>query len=272
MSDREPPLIALQLAARGIPVFPCNNEKEPTCKRGFKAAVTDAAAIDRLWHRNPGPLVGVPTGARSGVDVLDFDPKHGGDAWLETNQNRLPKTRVHQTRSGGEHWFFRHADGIRNSQGKLADGVDTRGEGGYVVWWPEFGGRIVCDAPPALWPEWLLALLLPKPKADAPHEAWVAKLSANDTAARRLIQSQLTRVANARPGERHKRLRNAALTIGGILAAEPVTSRSEIAAELYSAVRHAGGDDVNKDNAEATISWGLEKGADKPLRVGGRNG
>jgi hypothetical protein len=266
-----PPEAALRLAARGIPVFPCNEEKEPTCKRGFYAATTDAAAVRALWRCNPGPLVGVPTGKASGVDVLDIDPKHSGDAWLETNQNRLPKTRVHQTRSGGEHWFFQHVEGMRNSQGKLADGVDTRGEGGYIIWWPGFGGRIVCDATPAPWPDWLLDLLLPKPKTEPQHAAWVSKLTTDDTAARRLIQSQLARVASARPGERHKRLRNAALTIGGILAAEPGTSRSAVASELLSAVVNAGGDDVRRDNASATIEWGLEKGAAKPLRLRCRN-
>ena len=35
-----------------------------------------------LWRRTPGPLVGVPTGAASGFDVLDIDIKTGGVDWL----------------------------------------------------------------------------------------------------------------------------------------------------------------------------------------------
>ena len=55
----------------------------------------------------------------NGIDVLDLDPRHGGDHWLDTHGDRLPATRTHRTRSGGLHFLFRHHGGIRNSQGKL---------------------------------------------------------------------------------------------------------------------------------------------------------
>ena len=252
---------ALNLARR-VPVFPCNDKKEPTCRRGFHAAERDAEAVKALWHRSPGPLIGVPTGPASGFDVLDIDPRHGGDVWLELNREALPPTRTHQTRSGGQHFLFRHAPGVRNTEAKLAPGVDTRGEGGYIVWWPSFGGSVLCAEPLADWPRWLLAELLPKP-ANPTAPATRIQIS-GDTQARRFMQRQIDRVSSAPPGGRHYALRSAAYTIGGLLG--PEIQKSEAALALLSAVRAAGGDKVNDDNAKATIESGLDKGAGFPLR------
>ena len=94
------PARALRLAARGIPSFPVLENKAPACPLGFKAATCDVDGMKALWGRWPGPLVGVVTGAASGFDVLDIDPRHGGDAWLSAHLDRLPTTRLHITRSG----------------------------------------------------------------------------------------------------------------------------------------------------------------------------
>jgi hypothetical protein len=92
----------------------------------------------------------MPTGEPSGISVLDVDAD--GLAWFDAEQ--LPLTRMHQTRSGGLHLLFRHAEGLRNSASAIAPGVDVRAEGGFVVWWPR-EGLPVCDAPLAEWPQQL---------------------------------------------------------------------------------------------------------------------
>jgi hypothetical protein len=97
------------------------------------------------------PLVGVLTGAPGGFDVLDIDPE--GLGWFDGQH--LPLTRTHQTRRGGLHLWFRHALGLRKSEGKIAPGVDVRADGAMAIWWPR-EGLPVCDAPVAEWPEWLL--------------------------------------------------------------------------------------------------------------------
>lgn len=55
---------ALDLAARGIPVFPCKDDKAPDCEGGFHAASTNPDQI-RIWFSEPR-LIGVPTGAKAG--------------------------------------------------------------------------------------------------------------------------------------------------------------------------------------------------------------
>jgi hypothetical protein len=59
------------LEGRALPIFPCRSDKRPTCPHGFKDAVADPKAVERLWSLYPGPLIGVATGAISGIDVID---------------------------------------------------------------------------------------------------------------------------------------------------------------------------------------------------------
>src|SRR5688572_28140956 len=104
---------ALNLIRKGIPCFPCHASKRPSTPQGYKNATTDPAVLLDLWRRHPGPLIGVPTGEVSGLDVLDLDPRHGGTIWYAQHRSGMPPTRVHRTRSGGLHIFFRHSPGSR---------------------------------------------------------------------------------------------------------------------------------------------------------------
>jgi hypothetical protein len=163
-------MTALEAAlALGLPCFPCSSNKVPRIPGdgGFRHATADPAALRARWRRYPGPLVGVPTGAASGLSVLDIDTaKHReAEIWFAANRQRLPVTRMHQTRSGGLHLVLQHRAGVVNRQSPpgLAKGVDARGDGGYVVWWPAAGCPVLCDAPPAPWPDWLLQALLWRP-------------------------------------------------------------------------------------------------------------
>jgi Bifunctional DNA primase/polymerase, N-terminal len=146
----------------GLPVFPVLTDKRPACPHGFLDASDDTAAIRKLWRQSPGPLVCVPTGSASGVDVVDIDPRNGGGDWLTENHERLPATRVHTTRSGGCHYLFAADARLRNTAGKLTPGVDTRAAGGYVIWWPAAGFPVVHPGRLASWPSWLLDQLLPR--------------------------------------------------------------------------------------------------------------
>ena len=154
--------------AHGYPVFPCNADKEPLTPHGYKDASTDPDKIRRMFAKAgaAAKLIGVPTGAASGVDVLDADPRHGSDEWRQANIHRLSETRIHGTTSGGEHWIFRHQEGVRNSAGKVAAGIDVRGDGGYACWPGSPGYTVISDADIAEWPDWLLPLVL-KPEAPA---------------------------------------------------------------------------------------------------------
>jgi Bifunctional DNA primase/polymerase, N-terminal len=141
------------LEGRPLPIFPCHENKRPACEHGFKAAVADEAGIEASWRRTDAPLIGVATGASSGIAVVDIDPRNGGRKWLDANHHRLPMTRTHQTRGGGLHLIYRHAPGLRCRQ--IAPGVDLKADGGYVVWWCAHGGQVLVLALVTELPHWI---------------------------------------------------------------------------------------------------------------------
>jgi Bifunctional DNA primase/polymerase, N-terminal len=130
---------ALTYARRGVPVFPCEpGAKRPLTRNGHWDATTDPHAIGRWWRQWPSANVGLPTGKKSGVVVLDVDVDDGGPeslARLERVGAPVPETARARTGGGGIHLYFRYPRerNIRNSAGLLGPGLDVRGEGGYVV-------------------------------------------------------------------------------------------------------------------------------------------
>ncbi len=153
----------------GYAVFPCHIDKTPATLHGFKDAATDPDAIAELWRLYPGPLIGVATGQRSAIDVLDIDAKHDmALAWWQVAAPRIPPTTIYRTRSGGLHVYFRHATGVGSTVSKLARGVDTRGDAGSIVFW--FAASFPCEdhSPPAPWPPWLLDCVRWRPPPPPP--------------------------------------------------------------------------------------------------------
>lgn len=259
---------AIDLANRGFAVFPCLPNKAPATPCGFHDATRDPAGVTELWRRWPGPLIGTPTGPINCFDVLDIDPRHGGDIWYNAHLDILPPTRVHTTRSGGFHILFRHSEGVRNSAGRIAPGIDVRGEGGFVVWWPAAGYPVEADDAPAEWPEWLLELALPPPTLPSPQPTSTASMGRGNVHPRiaSVLASTLARLEMAGSGQKHERLRAAAVTLGGLMSDGGFTA-SEAEQKLLDAVRRAGGAEINEKNARATITWGLDRGRNAPLRL-----
>jgi hypothetical protein len=165
--ERQAELIeaAVAYAGRGFPVFPCKG-KVPLTEHGFQDASTDPEAVMTWWTRWPTANVGMPTGEASGIVVLDVDVQHGGAGTLtalEREHGKLPATVEILTPSGGRHYWFSHQP-LRSTVGVLGDGIDTRGEGGYVVLPPSVGenGRLykfVRKGERAELPAWVFEIL-----------------------------------------------------------------------------------------------------------------
>lgn len=65
---------AARYAALGIPVFPCvPGAKRPLTPNGFHDATTSPRVVRDWWRRTPRANIGIPTGAPSGVEVVDID-------------------------------------------------------------------------------------------------------------------------------------------------------------------------------------------------------
>jgi Bifunctional DNA primase/polymerase, N-terminal/Primase C terminal 1 (PriCT-1) len=129
---------ALSQAGNGKPVFPLKRGgKEPLTEHGHYDATTDPRRIHMWWNRYPGANIGIPTGERSGILVVDHDTYKEETASLEEVEailGPISKGVTIATGSGGRQYLFRYPEGsnIRNATGVLP-GVDIRGEGGYIL-------------------------------------------------------------------------------------------------------------------------------------------
>lgn len=155
---------AAKLSGYGMAVFPLWADKTPACENGFKDAIKGNPDAARKFCQR-GELLGIATGEISGFDALDLDyPRHPEIFQLvERWRKQLPAARMQRTRSGGEHWLFRHRNGQKNTAGlvlpgetKKTVGVDRRGDGGYIVWWPSAGMPVLRNDPIPDWPVWLI--------------------------------------------------------------------------------------------------------------------
>src|SRR5262249_36034989 len=166
-------------------------------------------------------------------------------AWLDKNEYRLPVTWRHETQSGGIHVLFRHVPGFRCSTSLIAFGVDTMGEaradkdgavdGGYFVFWPAAGTRVLVRAPLAPAPHWLIDLLNPKPKPISAFPATKAEAAPCSAS----IRGALPVLARAPEGERNSTLFWASCRLGEAVRDGAVTE-SEALALLTSVGRQVG--------------------------------
>ncbi len=158
---------ALALARKGVRVFPCMaRDKRPATPNGLKDATTDLAIIGRWWQLLPDANVAIATGTVSNFFAVDIDDEDAEAELrkLEAQHGALPATIEVITARGRHVWFEYPGRPVRNTAGKIAPGIDVRGDGGYVPAPPSMhpSGRRYCwsvDCGPgiAAAPQWLLA-------------------------------------------------------------------------------------------------------------------
>ena len=233
------------LGPMGYACFPCRENKRPATMNGFKDAVTDRNAIEDLWTRYPGELVGVATGNMSAVSVVDIDAKHNeARTWWAEHRDRLLPARIHRTRSGGFHILYRHRPGLTCSTSRICRGVDVRADGGYIIWWPAAGLPVLQDSGIRPWPEWLMPLLEPVPVAPAVSIARRALAMRRQDLQPTLHRSLglIRSVARATEGDRNKLLFWAANRTRDMVASGEVGHHAgmEVLDALREAAAHAG--------------------------------
>lgn len=207
---------ALDLAKR-LPVFPCGTDKRPLTPHGFHDASYDPDTINKWWTRWPNALIGVPAGEK--FVVVDCDLQHT-DAQQWYGKAGLPITRTHVTRSGGRHLLFKPHPAIACSTSKLGPHIDTRGTGGYIIWWPACGlevlhGQVLADVP-----EWVVRKL---EKPDPPPRTNIVPFAPRTPLpeiGNARVQGVVSTVINAKEGQR-----NSLLFWGACVIRDMVVSR-----------------------------------------------
>ena len=295
---------ALKYARHGTPVFPVDPaDKSPLCAHGFHDATANERQVRKWWTRWPKAMIGMPTGPRTRVWVLDVDNIElriflSSFGWLNPNEwagcdhplmqlikdhGPLPDTAMSITPRGGWHYFFRW-DGvnIRCSQGKLGPGIDVRGHGGYVVIPPS----VRSDGTPYRWcstgtkaieaPTWLIEEILKVQSRDEPRLT-TPIITLNGTPrintsgplrdriwARTALEQECANVVAAPVGTRNDALNRAAFNLFQIVAGGALDEQ-EVGDRLFAAAEACGliADD-GVLQVKATIKSGACAGLKKP--------
>jgi len=135
--------------ARGWSVLPLRRrDKRPLAPwEPLQTARPSETDVAHWFQRWPDANVGIVTGEISNLIVLDVDPQHGGDSSLERLERQfgsVPETVEAATGGGGRHLYFAHPGTLVRNRAGIAQGIDLRGDGGYIVAPPSIhpsGGR-----------------------------------------------------------------------------------------------------------------------------------
>ena len=271
-------------------LFPrAHRRREPKCYggcgregHGLYDASSDLPTVTRWWARCPDAGIGWPAQGNDKA-VIDVDPRHGGDpSFMELNDFALERgvdltdTLAAFTGGGGMHYVYQApAGGIKSGSNVFGlPGVDTRGNGGFIVIAPTLhvsGDRYAWvdftrDAAP--WPTFLTSLINPPPPILPSIPAGKHRASGSNPTgyAEKALQDELDILANKRGG-RNDQLNISAFNLGQLVGAGLLTA-DVVERELYSAAIANGY--VQKDGERetmGTINSGLRSGMSKPRVV-----
>ncbi|GGZ24201.1 bifunctional DNA primase/polymerase [Streptomyces poonensis] len=291
-------LAALDAAERGWHVIPLRpGDKRPAghaekycpgtdrCADGHRTpeqrATTDTELLAAAWALRPYN-VGIATGP-SGLLVIDLDtpkpeePKGTPDgvanfsALCERAGQPVPATRRVRTARGGEHLYFAQPPGLRlhSTAGRLAEKVDTRGWGGYVVA-PGSITRdgtytVLDDHKPVPLPDWLCHMLNGRPKR--PRRAMATSMKCRSGYAGAALRGEVDNVATAADGTRNATLLRAARALGRLIASGDL-DRGEVEEALSRAA--AGNATQSQRYYDDVITRGLDWSIAHNPTAGGR--
>lgn len=125
---------ALIYAQNNFKIFPLkvNSKNEQVLKSWKEEATNDINQVTKWWLTNTQYNIGLKTGG--GLIVIDIDCKNGknGLEQIKPFLADFPKTRIAKTCHGGYHFYYKVDREVKNYV-NLLDGVDVRGDGGYVL-------------------------------------------------------------------------------------------------------------------------------------------
>lgn len=280
---------AIAYAGQGLHVFAlAPREKVPVTPRGCKDATTDAAAIRAMWA-DPSRNVAIATGPSSNVFVLDIDGDQGASSLraLEglPEHGPLPATPEVVT-ARGRHIYLRYPGdqvAFGNSAGKLADGIDVRTEGGYVVAPPSVhptgdryrwaDGKSPADVAFAFAPDWLLQRLTERDRKRESFDSVGSVLGSlrdkvgtysfhiiHTPYGTRALEEECADLARTHEGQRNDRLNAVAFRVGQLIAAGHLR-QADAVRDVLAAAKACG---LGDREASRTVSSGIAAGLAKP--------
>lgn len=265
MSDARSTLLeaALEFAREGWPVFPCQpSSKRPATGRGFLDATTSEKKIREWWRRRP-LNIGLPTGIK--FIALDADSESAVNTVRSFGTKETPTVKT----ARGFQWYLKIPDfECRGNAGIIAEGIDVRGVGGYVVAPPsihptgptyEWLDKTILD-----FPDWLASFM--RPKKYSPSDPSEKRIPITDPSSvsrygAAALRRQCSKVYSSRPGNRNASLAVAAFSLGQLVGSKYLT-RTDAIAELAAACVVVG---LPRAEAIRTMERCLAAGEKKPF-------
>lgn len=254
-------------------VFPLKYQsKQPATQHGVKDARPMASWPGETQDQMAlGALnVGLACGGPSGIYVIDLDGMKGLGSWegLEAFYGDSP-TLISVTGSGGIHRVYSIPEALGelpNTAGKLGPGIDTRGNGGYIVCPPS----VHPNGTPYRWLSWrdpepLPQWIVDKVKGEAPAtqrrpRAIHYKADKDDRLAVRILQEECEEVAACPPGARNHTLFRCAASMAELVGGGELTAGTMI--DAMTAAGLACG--LSRPEVDRTISSALKTGYENP--------
>lgn len=267
---------ALDLGRRGFAVFPVRDWGDGGGWKPIKAfperASCDQAQIKDWWRCWPEARVGLLTGERNGITVLDLDIKNGKDGIATLAKLGFPDVATialcrSRTPTGGLHLFFTYDPRLKGTVGKIGEGIDVRNNGGYVIAPESFKndqlyrseGFSLSRERLAPFPESLLPAVA---QAAEPVERGQASPQQIEWARIELVKRAAV-LAGTTEGGRQYGLNAIALWAGGV-AAHGAVERDEVYQLLKDASTQNG---FPPREFESSFAHGFEDGVRKPIRL-----
>jgi hypothetical protein len=124
---------ALELVRRGKSVIPVGRDKKPLLNwQEFQTRPPTKSDLEDWFNRWPNANIAMPTGQLNGFIVIDCDSDDANKRFIDICPDATKTLSAKTPR--GFHYYFKHEEGIRNDAGKkLGEGIDVRGDGGYVL-------------------------------------------------------------------------------------------------------------------------------------------
>ena len=251
LSREELALAAASLTETGLWVFPCLPSGAPATSLGSSVDRPDRAY--RLFRGTPdAALIGVPTGSVTMILAVDVDPR--ALLWFRHRVRRFPLTRMHQTPRGGWHLVYRlplpPAPLLGSSAGRLAPGLDTRGEGSYVIWPASPGYEVVVHPQTEIvpLPAWILRRLTMAP--------WRPRRAECVSLGQQRLEALANFVVHSRRGEPAARSLWAASQAREVVEAGKIGEREAMAA-IIRAAQQAG---LGASEAVEAATGGIQRG------------
>jgi putative DNA primase/helicase len=267
----------IKFARLGAGIVPLTERgKDPAIAGGVHAAFTDRKEIKRHFRSHRDHNYGVALG--NGIFVVDVDGEAGRANWraLRAQHEPLPDIVTVKTRNG-YHYYFRCDDKIRirNSAGKLGEGIDVRGDGGYAVGpgsihpsgfvYRFASGRGLGEVEIARAPAWLIDIVRGE---DDEKVILVDPIPAEklERACAYVESARLRELQRLRKAPNHQRndtLNVCAFKVGQLLPYD-LLNEQDVVRELTKTALEIG---LDASEIERTIRSGLDAGRQNPRRL-----